>query len=270
MVPSNEEGEGTSDQGPSSAQAKSKKGKSPAPTTSTNKMSANVEKDSEEYRKLRERNNEAVKKSRTRTRLRTQSTLDKVEKLRSENGKLEDRIEGLKKELDLLKELFVSHAGTKSMKRLTEVDLDVLLAEAGPNSKKAKKNGTPYTGRSREIIEKEVQALLGQDPEESELDDGAQPSTSRDGMEEEEQADNSEVMDESTAGAMAEGDGTVSVSVDDAVNEALGGAATYTIVGDGWTTENDGDAVVVTIEQAVEGEQPSLHDIMEGEILMLE
>lgn len=130
MVPSNEEGEGTSDQGPSSAQAKSKKGKSPAPTTSTNKMSANVEKDSEEYRKLRyfpnsyqfrtdneiinyrERNNEAVKKSRTRTRLRTQSTLDKVEKLRSENGKLEDRIEGLKKELDLLKELFVSHAGT--------------------------------------------------------------------------------------------------------------------------------------------------------------
>jgi len=53
MVPSNEEGEGTSDQGPSSAPAKSKKGKSPAPTTSANKMSANVEKDSEEYRKLR-------------------------------------------------------------------------------------------------------------------------------------------------------------------------------------------------------------------------
>ena len=53
-----------------------------------------------------------MKKSRTRTRLRTQSTLDKVEKLRSENGKLEDRIDGLKKELDLLKELFVSHAGT--------------------------------------------------------------------------------------------------------------------------------------------------------------
>jgi hypothetical protein len=34
-----------------------------------------------------------------------------VEKLRGENTKLEDRIEGLKKELELLKELFVSHAG---------------------------------------------------------------------------------------------------------------------------------------------------------------
>merc|ERR1712071_504906 len=45
-----------------------------------------------------------------RTKLRTQGTLEKVEKLRGENGKLEERIDGLKKELDLLKELFVSHA----------------------------------------------------------------------------------------------------------------------------------------------------------------
>ena len=75
------------------------------------KMTLNVEKDSEEYRKLRERNNEAVKKSRTRTKLRTQGTLEKVEKLRNENSRLEERIDGLKKELDLLKELFMSHAG---------------------------------------------------------------------------------------------------------------------------------------------------------------
>jgi len=75
------------------------------------KVSLNMEKDTEEYRKLRERNNEAVKKSRTRTKLRTQGTLEKVEKLRNENCKLEERIDGLKKELDLLKELFVSHAG---------------------------------------------------------------------------------------------------------------------------------------------------------------
>ena len=75
------------------------------------KVTLNVEKDSEEYRKLRERNNEAVKKSRTRTKLRTQGTLEKVEKLRNENTKLEERIDSLKKELDLLKELFVSHAG---------------------------------------------------------------------------------------------------------------------------------------------------------------
>jgi len=70
-----------------------------------------MEKDTEEYKRLRERNNEAVKKSRTKTKLRTQKTLDKVEKLRGENSKLEEKISGLKKELDLLKELFISHAG---------------------------------------------------------------------------------------------------------------------------------------------------------------
>jgi CCAAT/enhancer binding protein (C/EBP) gamma len=93
-----------------------------------NKSSANVEKDTEEYRKLRDRNNEAVKKSRTRTKLRTQSTLDKVEKLRGENTKLEDRIEGLKKELELLKELFVSHAGKYSL--FCVIIMDVLLTFA--------------------------------------------------------------------------------------------------------------------------------------------
>lgn len=75
------------------------------------KITITAEKDTEEYRRLRERNNEAVKKSRTKTKMRTQKTLDKVEKLRSENSKLEDKISGLKKELDLLKELFISHAG---------------------------------------------------------------------------------------------------------------------------------------------------------------
>lgn len=155
----------------------------------------------------RERNNEAVKKSRTRMRLRTQSTLDKVEKLRTENTKLEDRIDSLKKELDLLKELFVSHAGirvvaqflrkahlimfvdfpgTKSLKRLTEVDIEVLLAESAPSSKKNKKGGAPYAGRSREVIEREVQALLGQNPgEDSDGHDEARPSTSREADEEE-------------------------------------------------------------------------------------
>ena len=105
MVPSNEEGGGGSgtEQSASTSRAKGK--------ATVSKNALNVEKDSEEYRKLRERNNEAVKKSRTRTKLKTQSTLDKVEKLRTENCKLEDRIDGLKKELDLLKELFVSHAG---------------------------------------------------------------------------------------------------------------------------------------------------------------
>lgn len=151
------------------------------------------------------------------------------------------------------------------MKRLTEVDLDVLLAEAGTSSKKNKKNAVPYTGRSREVIEKEVQALLGQEPDdESDVEDEAQPSTSRDG---EERPDSSELsLEDSTNNAVP---ATVSI----------GTTETYTIIDDGsgptvWT--ENGEAVVVTIAEAAgDGvtdvqQQPDLHDIIQGEILMLE
>merc|ERR1712071_282696 len=153
---------------------------------SSGKVTLNVERDSEEYRKLRERNNEAVKKSRTRTKLRTQGALEKVEKLRGENGKLEERIDGLKKELDLLKELFVSHAGTKSMKRLTEVDMETLLNEAAPSGKK-KKGGVAYTGRNREQIEKEMQALLGLADEEEDEENEEEEEEEEDNEEEDEE-----------------------------------------------------------------------------------
>jgi CCAAT/enhancer binding protein (C/EBP) gamma len=108
MVPNSEDSNGATS---STEQTTLKSPKTSKGKTTPSKSSINVEKDTDEYRKLRDRNNEAVKKSRTRTKLRTQNTLDKVEKLRGENTKLEDRIEGLKKELELLKELFVSHAG---------------------------------------------------------------------------------------------------------------------------------------------------------------
>merc|ERR1712071_422590 len=170
---------------------------------SSGKVTLNVERDSEEYRKLRERNNEAVKKSRTRTKLRTQGTLEKVEKLRGENGKLEERIDGLKKELDLLKELFVSHAGTKSMKRLTEVDMETLLNEAAPSGKK-KKGAVPYTGRNREQIEKEMQALLGlADEEEDEEKEDEENEEEDEDHEEEEpspQPSTSQVAESETSG----------------------------------------------------------------------
>lgn len=263
------------------------------------KVTLNVEKDSEEYRKLRERNNEAVKKSRTRTKLRTQGTLEKVEKLRNENTKLEERIDSLKKELDLLKELFVSHAGTKSMKRLTEVDMETLLNEAAPSAKK-KKGGVAYTGRNREQIEKEVQALLGladEGDDEDELDDdddieeeSPQPSTS--------QLDQSEIPESFNTSGMTSDIIENSVMINDSIQseamdetvvaiEDLEGnqdhlsiGQTYTIIQDAsgptiWTSE-DGESVVVTI--ADDGQstlvasdvQHHLHDIIQGEILMLQ
>ena len=54
------------------------------------------------------------------------------------------------------------------------MDLEVLLAEAAPASKR-KRGAAPYTGRSRELIEKEVRALLGQQQE-----DAPQDSTDED------------------------------------------------------------------------------------------
>merc|ERR1712071_252315 len=274
---------------------------------SSGKVTLNVERDSEEYRKLRERNNEAVKKSRTRTKLRTQGTLEKVEKLRGENGKLEERIDGLKKELDLLKELFVSHAGTKSMKRLTEVDMETLLNEAAPSGKK-KKGAVPYTGRNREQIEKEMQALLGladedddevvEDDDDEDDDDVAddadddladmeeespQPSTSQLDQSEltmtSDMIDNSVMMNDSIQTQTI--DETVVAIEDLAGNQNhLSIGQTYTIIQDAsgptiWTSE-DGESVVVTT--ADDGQstlvasdvQHHLHDIIQGEILMLQ
>lgn len=68
-------------------------------------------KESEEYRKRRARNNIAVRKSRTKTKLRTIDTLKRVNELKAENENLEVKVKLLSKELSLLKDLFLAHAG---------------------------------------------------------------------------------------------------------------------------------------------------------------
>lgn len=178
------------------------------------------------------------------------------------------------------------------MKRLTEVDLDVLIAEAAPNSKKSKKGTTPYTGRSREEIEKEVLALLGQQAEESdnEEEEEPQPSTSRD-VDQTDMSEHSLMEDQTSANNTVE---CVDLSDEQVTEEILTVQSseemnadgeiteTYTIVDDGtggphiWTTE-DGESVVVTIEQDEQGtlvastvQQQDINDIIQGEILMLE
>ena len=71
-----------------------------------------LDKDSEEYKKRRERNNMAVKKSRNKSKVRTQQTLERVNQLKQENEMLETKIKILTKELNFLKDLFLAHAGT--------------------------------------------------------------------------------------------------------------------------------------------------------------
>ena len=185
------------------------------------------------------------------------------------------------------------------MKRLTEVDMETLLNEAAPSAKK-KKGGVAYTGRNREQIEKEVQALLGladEGDDEDELDDdddieeeSPQPSTS--------QLDQSEIPESFNTSGMTSDIIENSVMINDSIQseamdetvvaiEDLEGnqdhlsiGQTYTIIQDAsgptiWTSE-DGESVVVTI--ADDGQstlvasdvQHHLHDIIQGEILMLQ
>lgn len=62
-----------------------------------------LDKSSEEYRKRRERNNVAVKKSREKTRLRTLQTENKVIELQQENQQLQAKIAVLTQQLELFK-----------------------------------------------------------------------------------------------------------------------------------------------------------------------
>ncbi|XP_076060485.1 CCAAT/enhancer-binding protein gamma-like [Oratosquilla oratoria] len=86
-------------------------------------------KDSDEYRRRRERNNVAVKKSRAKTKQKTQQMLERVSELRSENEMLEEKIAILTKELGFLKDLFLAHAGNAHGVNLNETELTKLLRE---------------------------------------------------------------------------------------------------------------------------------------------
>ncbi|KAL3860404.1 hypothetical protein ACJMK2_010529 [Sinanodonta woodiana] len=69
-------------------------------------------KDGEDYKKRRERNNLAVKKSREKSRQKARETVEQVHRLRAENEMLEQKVQILSKELSVLKDLFLAHAGT--------------------------------------------------------------------------------------------------------------------------------------------------------------
>lgn len=69
-----------------------------------------VPKESEDYRKRRERNNIAVRKSRQLSRQKAKVTQEKVSQLRAENRELEQKVQLLSKELSVLRDLFLSTA----------------------------------------------------------------------------------------------------------------------------------------------------------------
>ncbi|XP_022245167.1 uncharacterized protein LOC111086475 [Limulus polyphemus] len=74
-------------------------------STSKNKGKKNIDKCSEEYKKRRERNNIAVRKSREKAKRRTNLTNQRVNELLRENEALWSRVDLLSKELNVLKSL---------------------------------------------------------------------------------------------------------------------------------------------------------------------
>lgn len=70
-----------------------------------------LDKMSDEYKMRRERNNIAVKKSREKSRAKAKETQQQVSRLRAENEQLEQKVQLLTKELSVLKDLFLAHAG---------------------------------------------------------------------------------------------------------------------------------------------------------------
>lgn len=82
-----------------------------------------LDKNSEAYKRRRERNNLAVKKSRSKSKMKTQETLERVNKLKVENEVLEAKIKLLSKELSFLKDLFLAHAGSAHGQNLQDLDL---------------------------------------------------------------------------------------------------------------------------------------------------
>ncbi|CAG5117054.1 unnamed protein product [Candidula unifasciata] len=97
-----------------------------------------LDKNSDEYKKRRQRNNVAVRKSREASRQKAKDTMEKVSKLREENKALEQKVTILNKELGVLRDLFLSHASatavpqatTKTVKEEVSVEAEVDLKDS--------------------------------------------------------------------------------------------------------------------------------------------
>ena len=78
-----------------------------------------LDKNSDEYKKRRERNNVAVRKSREQSRQKAKDTMEKVSRLRDENKALEQKVTILNKELGVLRDLFLTHASATATSEAT-------------------------------------------------------------------------------------------------------------------------------------------------------
>jgi len=98
-----------------------------------------LDKNSEEYRLRREKNNIAVRKSRSKSKLKSLQALERMRELECENKKLHLKITSVSNELNLMKYLFVIHASEAHGKKISFKLLDNLYCiEAIQNVFKAR------------------------------------------------------------------------------------------------------------------------------------
>jgi len=81
------------------------------------------------YTEKRSKNNDAVKKSREKTRMKAKETMEKVSILKQENEMLEERIKLLHKELVFLKDIFMAHAGSSHGITVEDMEIKTLLQD---------------------------------------------------------------------------------------------------------------------------------------------
>merc|ERR1712020_239532 len=85
--------------------------------------------DKTDYLAKRSRNNEAVRRSREKARLKSKETNERVSQLKQENEMLEERIKLLSKELTFLKDIFLAHADSKHGITIDDMELQSLLQD---------------------------------------------------------------------------------------------------------------------------------------------
>ncbi|BFZ19875.1 hypothetical protein BsWGS_22914 [Bradybaena similaris] len=93
-----------------------------------------LDKNSDEYKRRRERNNVAVRKSREASRQKAKDTMEKVSKLREENKALEQKVTILNKELGVLRDLFLSHASATAPTQASTVSKHLVSDEVSVKS----------------------------------------------------------------------------------------------------------------------------------------
>jgi len=93
------------------------------------KLPGKPEEDKTDYLAKRSRNNEAVRRSREKARMKAKETHDRVSQLKQENEMLEERIKLLTKELTFLKDIFMAHASSKHGIQVNDLELRSLLQD---------------------------------------------------------------------------------------------------------------------------------------------